>query len=70
MLTTFVGLLVMLGGFWGMYTWRIELMLVLKGLLPLCFFFGGMVTLIVGLSTIKSGEHEVKLPTEPDPKSS
>jgi len=70
MLTTLVGFLVMAGGVWGMFTWRIELMLVLKGLLPLCFFFGGLVALIVGLAAMKSGEQEVKLPTEADPKSS
>lgn len=54
MLATLVGLIFVAGGLWGMVHWRQELLLVLKGLLPLCAFFGGVVALIVGIASMRS----------------
>jgi hypothetical protein len=50
MLSAFLGMLVSVASLWGMWMWRDELMLVLRGLLPLCFFLGGLVAVIAGLS--------------------
>jgi hypothetical protein len=50
MLSVLVGLIVVGFSLWGMIRWRWELGFVLKGLLPLSFFLGGIVAIIAGFS--------------------
>ena len=55
MLSAVVGLLVCALSIGGMFHWKGELLLVLKGLLPLSFLVGGLLAVIAGLSSLKPG---------------
>jgi hypothetical protein len=51
MLATFVGLAFIAAGAWGILHWRAEFLLVMKGFLPISLFLGGLISLVVGLSS-------------------
>ena len=53
MTSVLFGLAFILFGVWGMNAWFGDLLLVLRGLAPLSLFLGGVVALIVGLSSFR-----------------
>jgi hypothetical protein len=53
MLSAIVGLAVAAAGIWGMWRWWPDLFTVLRGILPLCFFCGGIIAVVAGLSSVK-----------------
>lgn len=52
MLSVFIGLITTGLSLWGMFLWRQDLVVVLKGFLPLCFLMGGIVAVIAGASSM------------------
>lgn len=49
-----VGLIVAALSLWGMLHWRQDLVVVLRGLVPLLFLGGGILAVIAGFTTITS----------------
>jgi succinate-acetate transporter protein len=68
MLTTMVGLLFAAAGLWGIVRWWAQLVAVLQGLLPLCLFLGGVVAMIIGMASWRTGDAGKKTPAEPNRK--
>lgn len=58
MLSILIGTLVSAASLWGMWQWRAEFMLVVRGILPLCFFLGGVVAVIAGFSALNKPEND------------
>jgi len=56
MISIIVGLVVAVLGLIGMVVWVWDLMIVLKGALPVCFFFSGILAIIAGVSSFKGSE--------------
>ncbi len=56
MISTFIGFLAVFGGLTGVYTYRSEFFTVLKGLFPICLFVGGVIAVIIGISSLRSTE--------------
>ncbi len=52
MLSIFIGLVTAGLSLWGLIHWRVDLVVVLKGLLPLCFLMGGIIAVIAGASVL------------------
>ncbi|MCB4755827.1 MAG: hypothetical protein LHV69_02315 [Elusimicrobia bacterium] len=50
-----IGFIFMVIGFWGLFHWLPDFILVMKGLGPFIFFISGLVAVIVGLSTLQQG---------------
>ncbi|MFH1379463.1 MAG: hypothetical protein ABII23_04215 [bacterium] len=50
MLSTLVGLIVAVISLCGLIVWFGEFIIVLKGLFPVCFLFGGIVAVIAGIA--------------------
>lgn len=61
MLATTVGIAFVILGLWGMIHWGQELVFILKGLLPISLFLGGIVAAIVGIASLKPSEELQKL---------
>jgi hypothetical protein len=53
MLSALVGFVVCVVSLWSIVAWWADVSVVLRGLLPLGFLFGGVVALIAGLSAAK-----------------
>jgi hypothetical protein len=53
MLTTLIGLLICAVSGYAVVLWFPEFLTVLKGLLPICFFCGGLVAVVIGLTPQK-----------------
>lgn len=53
MLSALLGLLTIAVGFWGLFIWRSEFVLFLKGIVPSSLVFAGLVALIAGLGNRK-----------------
>jgi len=54
MMSAFFGFLFAVAGLWGLWRYSDELLAVLKGLLPLSFFLGGLIAVVIGLTSLKS----------------
>jgi hypothetical protein len=52
MLSAIFGLGAVALGLWGMWTWSVDLIHFLKGLLPISLFFAGIIAIIAGLSSL------------------
>ena len=52
MLVIIFGLLFAIMGLWGVLTWWTDFVIVLKGFVPVMLFCGGIVAIIVGVTTI------------------
>lgn len=48
------GIAFVLFGLWGMNHWFSDLLLILRGLAPFSLFLGGVVALVVGLSSFRA----------------
>ena len=60
MISAVIGLLAALLGLCGMVYWRQDLLAMFRGLAPLSLFFGGVVALIAGLTSMQSGKPDRK----------
>ena len=52
MLVIIFGLLFAIMGLWGVLTWWSDFVIMLKGFAPFMLFCGGIIAIIVGISTI------------------
>ena len=68
MVSAFVGLVVVFFSVWGMVRWHQDLLVVLRGLLPLSFLFGGVVALIAGLTSMQEVKGDKKAAGSSDKK--
>ena len=50
MLSAVFGLLAVLLGLWGMFTWGSDLIHFLKGIIPISLFFSGLIAIVAGLA--------------------
>lgn len=50
MLSVLMGLTCSMLGLWGLWTWRLEFIFLLKALLPISLVFAGIVAIIAGLA--------------------
>lgn len=48
MLSVCIGLIVTAASLWGLIMWRNDFLIVMRGLVPICFMFGGIVAVIAG----------------------
>lgn len=55
MLAVIVGFMVAVLSLWGMFIWRQDLMIVLRGFFPLCFLCGGILAMVVGFFSRRPG---------------
>jgi hypothetical protein len=62
MLSALIGMAVAVVSLWGMWRWRVDLIAVVRGFFPLCFFLGGVVAVIAGISSLNRTEPENKRP--------
>ena len=53
MLAIVFGLIFMILGLWGLASWWTDFMMVLKGLIPVLFVFGGLLAVIAGVTSIR-----------------
>ena len=60
MISMLFGIVAAACGLWGIFTWWNELLLLLKGLLPISLFFSGIVALIVGVSRLNAPPPKTK----------
>jgi succinate-acetate transporter protein len=67
MLSAVVGLAVSVVSLLVLIRWRWELLVVVKGLLPMSFFVAGLIAVVAGLSAMRKSEPPV--PVSPDKKS-
>ncbi|HRY29690.1 MAG TPA: hypothetical protein P5079_06585 [Elusimicrobiota bacterium] len=61
MLSTLIGFIVACVSLWGMWRWRTDLWMVLRGFLPLCFFLGGVIAMVIGISRLTGDDKHDKL---------
>lgn len=54
MLSALIGLIVSVLALWGMFVWWNDFLIVLRGLVPVSFVFGGIVAIVAGIA----GWHE------------
>jgi hypothetical protein len=54
MLSAIFGLGAVVLGLWGMYTWGLDLIHFLKGMIPISMFFAGIIAIIAGFSSLSS----------------
>jgi hypothetical protein len=54
MISFIFGLLAMVLGAWGALVWRAELLMFLKGFLPISLFLSGVLAVIVGIASFSS----------------
>lgn len=54
MLSALIGLIVSVLALWGMFVWWNDFLIVLRGLVPVSFVFGGIVAIVAGIT----GWHE------------
>ena len=67
MLSVVMGLLVAGISLAAMFRWWTDLWVVLRGLLPLSFFLGGLIAVVAGISSLnRSTVMDKKLPGGPD----
>lgn len=52
MLAIVFGLIFMVLGLWGLVSWWADFLTILKGMLPVLFFFGGLLAVIAGATSI------------------
>lgn len=52
-LSVIIGLVITLAGLWGLIRWWCDLLLVLRGSIPIMLIFGGAIAVIAGLSEIR-----------------
>ena len=52
MLAVLLGLVFIVAGGYGVFIWRAEFIVFLKGALPLMFFVGGFISVIAGITSI------------------
>ncbi|MBD3271960.1 MAG: hypothetical protein GF384_05430 [Elusimicrobia bacterium] len=50
MLSALIGLIVTVGSLWALIVWFNEFVFVMKGILPICFFFSGIIAIIAGIA--------------------
>ena len=62
MLSAVAGMAVCLAALWGVFHWWSDFLTMLRGLAPLSFFFGGLVAVIAGISSLKSKPFPAKGP--------
>lgn len=53
MVAFIVGLLVALLSLWGIVVWRSDFFLVCRGAIPALFFLGGLLAVVIGITTIR-----------------
>lgn len=53
MLAIVFGLVFMALGLWGLLSWWGDFLIILKGLFPVLFFFGGVIAVIAGATSIR-----------------
>jgi hypothetical protein len=64
-LAIFGGLVAIAGGVvLGALVWRLEFFMLIKGCIPPFLFFGGLIALIAGVSSIKDAQRTKKLEEE------
>ncbi len=64
-LAIFGGLVAIVGGgVLGALVWRHEFVMLIKGCIPPFLFFGGLIALIAGVSSIKDAQRTKKLEAE------
>lgn len=61
------GLIFAVIGAWGLVRWFQPFMDVVKGFLPVCLLLGGILAIVIGISTIKEGMQE-KTEKKEEPK--
>ena len=52
MISIFLGMIAAAAGFWGVFVWWNDFLVMAKGLLPVYLFFAGLVAVVVGLSGV------------------
>ncbi|MFN0118295.1 MAG: hypothetical protein ACKVQC_08425 [Elusimicrobiota bacterium] len=52
MTAVLIGIVFIFLGIWGMISWSSEFIVILKGFLPLSLFFGGVVAVMAGVSSL------------------
>jgi hypothetical protein len=60
MLSIVVGVGVVVVSGWFMIQWKYDLFMVMRGMLPISFFIGGLIAVIAGLSSLKKPEPPIK----------
>jgi hypothetical protein len=60
MLSALIGAVVAAVSLWGMWRWRADLTVVVRGFFPLCFFLGGLVAVIAGVSSLNKNDSDKK----------
>lgn len=60
MLSILIGTLVAAASLWGIWQWRSDFTVVVRGILPLCFFLGGVVAIIAGFSSLTRSDTDQK----------
>jgi len=63
-LAIIAGLVAMVGGVWLVIEWWAEFVVLVKGCIPPILFFGGLIALIAGISSIKDAARTKKLEEE------
>ena len=68
MLSVIVGLVVAVVSFIGMWRWRQDLGVLLRGLMPLCFFLAGIIAVVAGASSFHRPTNELLKKSGESPK--
>ena len=53
MISLLVGLVTVAAGLWGIFFWSSDLLIVLKGALPVMILMGGLVAVVAGISALR-----------------
>jgi hypothetical protein len=52
MLAVLLGLMFVVAGAFGVFVWKVDFVVVLKGLLPFLFLVGGVISIVAGTTSI------------------
>jgi hypothetical protein len=58
MVSVLFGLLSVALGVWALWLWRVDVLNLLKGLLPLCLTLSGAIAIVMGIVGMKKNEKD------------